>query len=234
MNFTQMHHHLRLELDRRIQRGTVSVSLLLRQTGIGQSHLCNFIHGRRQLSLEAIDRVLLAQHLTAADLLPALSLVGTKWDDEEGCAVPVVSHSTALFEPVIRASAVQSILRLPAGVLATFRTLVSNPRRTWQRFVAVRVSDTDALAMEPLLFREAIILIDRHYIALAAYRAHRPNVYAFRHGARLAVRYVDCSANTLVLRPHNLAFPLHMIEIDPGEPLCNTLAGRIAIILNQT
>ena len=72
MNFTQMHERLRLEMLRRIQRGTASVSLLARQTGLGQSHLSNFLHCRRQLSLEALDRVLAAQHLTAADLLPAM------------------------------------------------------------------------------------------------------------------------------------------------------------------
>src|ERR1019366_3718198 len=72
MNFSQMHEKLRLELLRRISRGTVSVSLLARQTGFGQSHLSNFLNSRRQLSMEAIDRLLAAQHLTAADLLPVL------------------------------------------------------------------------------------------------------------------------------------------------------------------
>ena len=55
-----MHERLRLELLRRIQRDTLSVSLLSRQTGFGQSHLSNFLRSRRQLSLEAIDRVLFA------------------------------------------------------------------------------------------------------------------------------------------------------------------------------
>ena len=66
-----MHERLRLELLRRVQRGTVSVSLLGRQTGFGQAHLSNFLHSRRQLSLEAMDRILAAQHLTIADLLPS-------------------------------------------------------------------------------------------------------------------------------------------------------------------
>src|ERR1019366_10591889 len=69
MNFTQMHERLRLELLRRIQRGTLSVSLLARQTGFGQSHLSNFLNTRRKLSLDAMDRILTAQHMAAADLL---------------------------------------------------------------------------------------------------------------------------------------------------------------------
>jgi plasmid maintenance system antidote protein VapI len=132
MNFTQMHERLRLELLRRIQRGTLSVSLLARQTGFGQPHLSNFLHNRRQLSLEAIDRVLAAQHLTAADLLPALQHTGALDADEDSPTVPVVSHAGALFEPYIRPSTAQGMLHLPAGTLRSIRARVSNPRRAWQ------------------------------------------------------------------------------------------------------
>jgi hypothetical protein len=233
MNFTQMHERLRLELLRRIQRGTVSVSLLARQTGLGQSHLSNFLHSRRQLSLEAIDRVLAAQHLAVADLLPATHHAHALPAHEERSSVPIVSHATALFEPFIRPSAVQAMLHLPAGILQTIRTRVTNPRRAWQRFVAVRIPAADALPMEPLVLPEAIVLVDRHYIALAPYRPNRPNLYAVRHGAHLTLRYVDFLSNRLVLRPHNIAFPVDLIEVDPGEPPSDLLAGRIALILNE-
>ncbi len=69
MNFTQMHERLRLELLRRIERGTSSVSLLARQTGFGKSHLSNFLHSRRQLSLQGLDRILTTQHMACGDLL---------------------------------------------------------------------------------------------------------------------------------------------------------------------
>ena len=233
MNFTQMHERLRLELLRRIQRGTVSVSLLARQTGLGQSHLSNFLHSRRQLSLEAIDRVLAAQHLAAADLLPAMYQALALPADEERSTVPVVSHAVALFEPFIRPSAVHAMLHLPAGVLRTIRTRVSNPRRAWQRFVAVRIPAPDALPMEPLVLPEAIVLLDRHYNSLTPYRPNRPNLYAVRHGAHLTLRYVDFLSNRLVLRPHNIAFPVDLIEVDPGESPGDLLAGRIALILNE-
>ena len=128
MNFTQMHEKLRLELLRRIQRGTVSVSLLARQTGFGQSHLSNFLHNRRQLSLEAMDQVLAAQHMTAADLLPATYRRDALPADAESSSVPVVSHTAALFEPYIRPSAAQAMLHLPSGLLQSLRARVSNPR----------------------------------------------------------------------------------------------------------
>jgi hypothetical protein len=233
MNFTQMHERLRQELLRRIQRGTVSVSLLARQTGFGQSHLSNFLHNRRQLSLEAMDLILAAQHMTAGDLLPAIYQRDIVPADGEDSTVPVVSHTAALFEPFIRPSAAQSMLHLPSGLLQSIRTRVSNTRRAWQRFVAVRIPAADALPMEPLVLPEAITLIDRHYNSLMPYRPNRPNLYAVRHGSHLTLRYADFVANRLVLRPHNIAFPVDLLEVDPGVPPSELLVGRIALILNE-
>ena len=233
MNFTQMHERLRLELLRRIQRGTLSVSLLARQTGFGQAHLSNFLHSRRQLSLEAMDRILAAQYLSAGDLLPAAYQSASLSLGEESSAVPVVSHAAALFEPHIRPAAIQFMLQLPVGVLEYMRTRASSSRRAWQRFVAVRILAGDALPMEPLVQPEAIVLIDRHYTSLASYRPNRPNLYAVRHGAHLTLRYVDFLSNRLVLRPHNIAFPVDLIEIKSTESPGDLLAGRVALILNE-
>ncbi len=233
MNFTQMHERLRLELLRRIQRGTVSVSLLARQTGLGQPHLSNFLHSRRQLSLDAMDRILAAQHLSVPDLLPAAPQSAAMASDSDSSMVPVVSHAAALFEPFIRPSAVQSMLHLPTGVLQSTRARVSNIRRTWQRFVAIRIPAADALPMEPLVLPDAIVLLDRHYNSLMPYRPNRPNLYAVRHGSHLTLRYVDFLASRLVLRPHNIAFPVDLIEVDPGESPSDLLAGRVALIVNE-
>jgi hypothetical protein len=145
----------------------------------------------------------------------------------------VVSHAAALTEPFIRPSAVQTILHLPAGLLQPIRARASNSRQAWQRFVAVRIPAADALHMEPLVLPEAITLIDRHYTSLLPYRPHRPNLYAVRHGAHLALRYVDFVSNRLVLRPHTIAFPVDLIEIDPGESPNDLIAGRIVLILNE-
>jgi transcriptional regulator with XRE-family HTH domain len=231
MNFTQMHERLRLELLRRIQRGTLSVSLLARQTGFGQSHLSNFLHNRRQLSLDALDRVLAAQHMAADDLLP--SARQSEATAAEGCAVPVVSHAAALFEPYIRPSAVQFMLQLPEGMLDSVRERTSVPRHAWERFVAVRISTADAAAMDPLVLPEAIALVDRHYNSLMPYRRSRPNLYALRHGTRLTLRYVDYLSNHLVLRPHSIAFPVELIEVSPGESPYDLIVGRVVLILNE-
>jgi hypothetical protein len=232
MNFRQMHERLRQELLRRIQRGSVSVSLLARQTGLGQSHLSNFLRTRRQLSLDALDRVLAAQHLAAADLLPAHHNVGAVPAERDITFVPIVTHAAALFEPFIRTAATQSLLPLAPGVLEPMHTRMSSTRRAWQRFVAVRVLSADALSMEPLVSPDAIALLDRHYTSLVPYRPNQVNLYAVRHGAHLKLRYVDFQSNRLVLRPHNINFPVDLLELDPEQSPSDLIAGRVALILS--
>lgn len=232
MNFTQMNERLRLELLRRIQRGTLSVSLLARQTGFGQAHLSNFLRSRRQLSLDAIDRILAAQHMAAEELITMVRRAA-KLDEEENSTVPIVSHAVALFEPIIRPDATQTMLRLPDGMLHAPRIRGTSARRPWQRFVATRIPAADALPMEPLILPDALVVIDRHYNSLSPYRAGRPNLYAVRQGAHLTLRYVYLLADRLVLRPHNIAFPVDLIEIDAGSSPGNLIVGRVALIINE-
>lgn len=233
MNFSQLHERLRLELLRRIDRGTLSVSLLARQTGFGQSHISNFLRSRRQLSLEALDRVLLSQRMTTGDLLPVnVYRTDPASGDEEG-SVLMVSHSAALFEPLIRPSSVRGILHLPKGLLPSIHTRPAVSRRPWQRFVAVSVPAADASPMDPLVQPDAMVLLDRHYQSLTPYRPNRPNIYAVRLGQHLVLRYVDFLANRLVLRPHNLGCPVDLLEIAPGEAPADLIVGRIALTLNE-
>jgi len=233
MNFTQIHERLRLELLRRMKRGTLSVSLLARQTGFGQAHLSNFLHNRRGLSLEAMDRILAAQHMTAQDLLPAASAAPLFEDEAGRGSIPVVSHAVALFEPLVRPSAVQGMLYLPAGALQSLRPRPSPARRAWQRFVAIRIPSAEAMAMDPLVLPDALVLLDRHYSSLHAYRPNRPNLYAVRNGAHLRLRYVDFQLNRLVLRPLSIAFPVELMEVPPGESPGDMIAGRVVLILNE-
>lgn len=234
MNFTQMHEHLRLELLRRIQRGTLNVSLLARQTGLTKAHLSNFLRRHRQLSLETMDRVLASQLIGIADLLPVSPPTGALDTEGIGGGVPLVSPEVALYEPVIRPSAVKTMVHLPAGSLRSVRASHgSEGRRSWHRFVAVRIPSADARPMQPVVFPEALVLIDRHYCSLVAYRPNRPNIYAVRYRSRLVLRYVDYVAGQLVLRPHNLVFPVDLIEVPQGQSPGDLLAGRVVLILNE-
>jgi len=233
MNFSQLHERLRLEMLRRIQRGTLSVSLLSRQTGFGKSHLSNFLRSRRQLSLDGLDRMLAAQHMAAEDLMQLGTLQHPFRGEEESDSVPVVSHSTALFEPHIRQSTIDMMLSVPPRVLNSLKARPVASRRSWLRFVAIRIPLDAALPMEPLLLPNALAVVDRHYNSLVPYRANRPNLYAVRNGAHLSLRYVDFDAMRLVLRPLSVAYPVDLIEVGPEKSLGEYIAGRVVLIVNE-
>jgi hypothetical protein len=231
MNFSQMHERLRLELLRRIQRGTLSVSLLARQTGFGQAHLSNFLRRKRQLSLQGLDRILAAQQLMAADLLPERAR--ERREAEDLLNVPLVSHTTAMFEPLVRPGAVQRLLQVPAGILERTRARASASRHAWLRFVVVQISAAEAMAMDPVVLPEAVVLIDRHYNSLQQYRPARPNLYAVRHGAHLTLRYVDFQEGRLVLRPYHRAAPVELVDPEPGELPGDLIIGRVVMVMNE-
>lgn len=234
MNFTQMHERLRLELLRRIERGTVTVSLLARQTGFGQSHLSNFLHSRRQLSLEAVDRILSAQRMAASDLLPANSRFEPLSMETDISSVPVISHTSALNEPFIRSPAIHTMVHLPSGALQEARAHASSARRSWQRFVAIRITAKDALPMDPLVLPDALAVIDRHYNSIVPYRSGRNTLFAARHGSHLALRFLEFQAHRLILRPHNLAFPIDLIEVESDSSPSDFIVGRVVLVLNET
>jgi len=76
MNFTQMHERLRLELLRRIQRGR-SASRCWRARPASGNRICRISCIAAQLSLEALDRILAAQHMrrrSSAGKLPKEAL----------------------------------------------------------------------------------------------------------------------------------------------------------------
>jgi transcriptional regulator with XRE-family HTH domain len=232
MNFTQLYDHLRVELLRRVQRGTLSVSLLARQTGLGQSHISNFLRKKRGLSIPALDLVMHAQQISAADLMPVEPRRVEATALEAQGIIPLVSHATALFEPYIRPSLVRVNLQFPAHLLPA-RAAPARSRRGWQRFVAVFISAEEARPMEPVVPADAFVLLDRHYNSFEPWRPDRLNVYAVRHGSRLALRYLDFAANRLVLRPHNIGFPVDLLEIPPGETPGEQIAGRAVVVLSE-
>ena len=234
MNFTQLQERLRLELRRRIERGTLSVSLLARQTGLGQAHLSNFLNSRRGLSLGALDRILGSQRLTTADLLPNARGMLLSEQKGERTEVPLVSSAVVLQEPYIRVSIVQRMVALPAGALSELRQKCTGSRKQWERFVAMQLTAADVEGMEPVLRRDGLAVIDRHYNSFAAYHAGQANVYAARnnHG-RLVLRYADFQGNRLVLRTQNPAVAAEVMEIGHGETPNDYLAGRVALTLHE-
>lgn len=241
MNFSQLQERLRLELLRRIERGTVSVSLLARQTGLGQGHISNFLHGRRGLSLATLDNLLAAQRLTAADLLPARREAGGSLGSllsgqiGEVGLVPLVSADAAISEPFLRASIVQTMVPFPAGSLTALLVRCPPSRKMWERFVAVRIGAEDARAMEPILTGDSVVVLDRHYISFRAYEEGKTNLYGVRGQGtgRLLIRYAQSEAGRVILRPYRVDFPVEVMDFAGKETANDVLVGRVALILRQ-
>jgi len=221
MNFSQLQERLRLELLRRIERGTASVSLLARQTGLGQGHVSNFLHGRRGLSLATLDKLLAAQRLTAADLMPArraaAGSTGALLSGQIGEAgfVPLVSTDTAMFEPFLRPRVVQTMLPFPAESLTGLLVRCPPARRQWERFVAVRIGAEEARPMEPELRGNCVVVLDRHYTSFRDYVEGKANLYGARGRGPARV----------VLRPYRIEFPVEVMDVAGGETASDLLIG---------
>lgn len=238
MNFLELHERLRLETWRRIDQGILSSSLLARRTGLAQAHISNFLHRRRRLSLPALDRVLLAQELGVEDLSPPGTGPAASAQQRQPSfadVVPVVAQAAAMLSPLIPPRAVQATLHLPPGWLSGFPVRRSVSRRSWERFVAVRVTAAQALPMDPVLRVGSVVVIDRHFNSLATLRPPIPNLYGIRAGAsQLLFRHVVFESGRLVLRPRALEYPVEVIELAPQESPADLLVGRVCLCISET
>jgi len=233
MNFLQLQERVRLELLRRIERGTLSVSLLARQTGLGQAHVSNFLHGRRGLSLGTLDKMLGTLRMQIADLLPEQRGVFLEKQIGPVVQVPLVPHSVAIFEPYLRPSSVEVVLPFPGVVVTGLEARCVSARRQWERFVAVRISAEDAAAMMPVLRADAVVLLDRHYTSFRSYREGVANLYGARVGTQLLVRYAQHQADRVVLRPFRVEANVDVVEVGGKETASDVLVGRVVVVVNE-
>lgn len=230
MNFSQLHERLRIEISRRIEGGQLTGTLLASQTGLRASHLSNFLRRKRKLSLAALDRVLAAQLLSIEDLLPEIGRAGSERKPGGNVsAVPLVSDVTALHSPVIHRRSVLELIHLPSGTLDHLRPRRTLARRDWQRFLAVRLSTAQARPMEPVFSAGSVAVLDRHYNSLAPHRPPRPNIYAINVSNSLVFRYVGYEANRIILRPHELQYPVELLRLGSDESPSALIVGRVCV-----
>jgi transcriptional regulator with XRE-family HTH domain len=242
MNFTQLQERVRAELLRRIERGSLSASLLAKRAKMGQSHVSNFLHGRRNISMPTLDRILDALHLEVADLLPPRREGATVFNNQWGEAgrVPLVSTHTAMHEPFLRPSNIHQIIALPADSLAGLLVRCPPARHQWERFVAVHITPKEAQGMEPLITPNTILVIDRHYTVFQPYHEGPENLHATLYAAiagwgtsaRLVIRYAQSEAGRVILRRHQAGFPAEVLQIPPEHTPTDLIAGRVALTLN--
>ncbi|HEY6445430.1 MAG TPA: hypothetical protein VIY53_03150 [Acidobacteriaceae bacterium] len=236
MNFVDLHERLRLETWRRIDLGVLSSTLLASKSHLAQAHISNFLHRRRRLSLNALDRILMAQDLRVEDLTISRD---SDFPSPEGNPrhamdiVPIVSQSVAMTAPAIRAKAAVDSIQLPSGWLAALPARRAVGRRSWERFVAIRVTGAQALSMDPLLRRGSLAVLDRHYNAMQPLRPPHPNIYAVRVGSQLLLRHVSVESGCLVLRPRSLEYPVELVELAAHESPAGFLVGRVCLSIAE-
>lgn len=234
MNFQDLHELLRLELVRRIERGSLTGSRLAQQAGFQQAHISNFLNRKRSLSLEGLDRVLASQNLTIDQILPFdLAAAASPQINEPLDTIPVVSPSVAMDEARVPESAIIETVQVSASRLHDNRARPSTKRAHWQRFLAIRADAQQSAAMEPLLAPGAIAVLDRHYSSLAPYRAHQPTLYAVRCGAALLLRYVDFDEGRLILRPYSRDFPVQLLPLASHESPADYIVGRVCLVFSE-
>ena len=227
MNFSQLHERLRLELLGRIEREVITASLLARKSGLQPPHISNFLRNKRRLSLPALDRVLAALGLSAAELLPApqrsMPLLSP--------GVPIVSQQTAMFDDVLRPTSILGRVALPPGGPPLLQAEASSRPSARERFVAVSLTVAQALPMEPRLHPNALVILDRHATNPSTLAAATllPSMYAVRLRGELHFCYLTFERNTFILRPHSLTFPIQLLPVPPGTTPAELVTGRVCL-----
>ncbi len=235
MNFSQLHERVRIEVLRRIENGSLNVTLLAHQVDCSAAHISNFLRRRRKLSIELLDKVLLAQSLNLTDLFREgrhLQPPGVR------PAVAMSFDSVPLVEPLIAAtnvripsSSIVDVVKVRSGLLGSLRDKCSAERRTWDRFVAVQMWEEEAALMHPLLPMNTIVLIDRHYNSAIAYAAGRPTIYAVRIANGLRFRLVALLDRHLILRTRNPEHVPELLALTHGMTSTDIIVGRVFLTL---
>lgn len=235
MSFVALQESLRRELRRRIESGELSGTELARRTGFTQAHISNFLNRKRGLKLRALDVMLKAVGMTIFELARPEELARyaplPASQEETFVDVPLVDARTAASTAVIASQDVRDVSRFKRIFLERLRVdLAASGRREWTRFVLIRAEARDAASMAPRIARGALLLVDRHYLSTRPYRRREPNLFVVRVDAGCLVRYVEVQAELLLFRPHNPAYPIQTIHVEPWQNVTDWLVGRVAHI----
>jgi transcriptional regulator with XRE-family HTH domain len=230
MDFLALQESLRRIVADKIRHHEFTGASLANKTGFQQAHISNFLNRRRGLSLQAMDRILKALHLTVADLFDpaeseAKAYVSSPLEDYE--KISLVKPAATPFRHVPH-SAVLEHRAFKKSFLHRLRSDMASPREEWPRFLCIKVDAENGKAMAPYISLGAILLIDRHYNSLQPYRRKNRNLYAVRSDKRMLIRYVESQDGTLLLRPQSQQSSLILLGTgSDGSSAADQIIGRI-------
>jgi hypothetical protein len=237
MDFHSLQHNLRRLLLRRIHAGQLTGLQLARQAGFQQPHISNFLNLKRGLSLEALDRVLSAQHISVLDLLDQeelsrhASIVPPGRDEFEN--VVLVEAEESAFLPRFTREQVKGTFKVGKSFLQRLRPDLVGDRSRWQRFIFLKASAREGMSMYPRLLPGAYVLLDRHYNSMAPYHRNDCNMYAVMHAGHCYIRYAEQKDAYLMLHPENHSYPAHPVPL-AGKSPSDYIVGRICSVQIET
>jgi transcriptional regulator with XRE-family HTH domain len=237
MDFSGLQEKLRQLLRQRIRDGKLSGLQLARQAGFQQPHISNFLNSKRGLSLEAIDRVLYAQHISIFDLLDEEELnrrariMPPARDDFEN--VILVDADLAAFLPRFTRDQAKDTFKVSKNFLRRLRPAMEGDRSRWQRFVFLRASAREGMSMYPRLLPGAFLLVDRQYNSLLPYHLNERNMYALMHNGHCYFRYAEQKDSFLMLHPENRSYAAHVVPL-AGKSPSDYIVGRICSVQIET
>jgi hypothetical protein len=231
MKFTTLQDSLRKTIWEQIHSGDLTGLRLAKQTGFQQAHISNFLNRKRGLSLEAMDKILSALHLSVLDLVDPLevnkraSIFPVR--DGEFDNVVIVAPEIAATHRLVRKMHVKEVLKFRRSFLTRLKVDAVADRDSWDRFVIIKANTREGMSMYPRLIPGATLLVDRHYNSLTPARKRGKNIYAVRKNTTCTIKYVEVSGEHLILRPHNPSFPLEVITLEKGFIAADYIVGRV-------
>jgi hypothetical protein len=145
-------------------------------------------------------------------------------------SVPIVDRK-ALSDPSPRS--VLGYTVFDRTILKRLRTNTVSRRSAWVRFLAFSASSDDIAAMPQSVFRNATLLLDRHYNSLWPYSVRHSNIYVVSKGESVFVRQLQLNRDHLILRPETDQYPLDFIRIEKRHGYGEHILGRVCQVWGQ-
>lgn len=228
MQLLDLQDKLRAHIRARIERGELTGTGLSRQAGFQQGHLSNFLHARRGLSVESMDRLLASLEIGVLDLVDADEIQARMPQSQDALeSVVVVSIEQATRSARFSAEQVREAVSFRRSFLRRLKPNDTVNRSDWLRFVLIKLEAAAAAGVFPGITDSASLLLDRHYNSLRPYHRAQPNIYVVGTEEHCLVGQVTLAGENLIVRPRNPQLAVELIRIQRGRSYSDYIAGRV-------
>jgi SOS-response transcriptional repressor LexA len=233
MFIADLQESLRQHVLATIKSRQITQCALAEMIGMRQAHISNFVRGRRGFSIDGMDSILKALGLNARQLIAMTEQTRVRKASSSAIESVALIHLRAAMRPIFAEDEVQGEIGFTKALLRRVKAVAPDARKLWVRFAAVKADKRLSAPMNPRIENGSVLLIDRHYCSLVAYRKAEPNLYLIRKGDSLMVRRIEVQGRQLWLRPENVAYPLESINVEPKKPLESCIVGRVAHVATE-